>query len=88
MVNWDPITGDAAGGEEITMYEVWWDAGTSGASWATLKIEIAPSFTYTHTQVPSIEAGVDYQLKYVAYNLHGSGQYSPIGIITASAAPD
>jgi hypothetical protein len=69
------------------MYEVQWDAGTGGASWATLVIQATGSFTYTHTAASGVDSGAEYQLRYRATNLHGTGDWSAISYITASTVP-
>jgi hypothetical protein len=88
-ITWQALTGDDAGQEAITMYEVQWDDGTGGDSWVPLVIEVTGAFTYTFTADSShnIGSGVVYQLQYRATNLHGTGEWSAIASITASTVP-
>lgn len=80
------MTGDDAGQQAITYYEVQWDTGDG--SWVLLVLQSAGSYTYSHTQVAGITAGGAYQFKYRAANQHGVGEFSSIATIYASAAPD
>jgi len=90
-VTWAPLTGDDAGQETITAYEVWWDAGAGAGGWALRVYEptpAAPAFTYTYTWSDGITSGEAYQLKYRAANQHGVGEWSAVSTIIASTVPE
>lgn len=59
-VTWAALTGDDAGGEPITSYEVWWDTGSGGSSWTLLVFQPAGSFTYSYTWSAGITSGASY----------------------------
>lgn len=80
------MTGDDAGQQAITYYEVHWDTG--GGSWVLLVLQSSGSFTFSHTQSAGVTAGGAYQFKYRAANQHGVGEYSAVATIYASAVPD
>lgn len=91
QIVWYALTGDAAGQDTVTLYEVYWDSGTAdagtGVAWALLIAESAGSFTFTRTITSGITAGRTYQFYYRASNQHGTGANSAISTITASAVP-
>ena len=85
QVEWAALTGDYAGQEPITLYAVYWDAG--GTTWPLLVLQSAGAFTFTFTQSSGITPGQAYRFKYRATNQHGTGDWSPIATIYASATP-
>lgn len=84
-VTWAALTGDNTGNEPITFYEVQWDMGLG--TWALFKFENAASPTYQHTQTSGVTSGTDYQFRYRASNVHGTGDYSPVSTIKAATVP-
>lgn len=91
QIVWYALTGDAAGQDAVTLYEVYWDAGTTdagtGVAWALLIAESTGSFTFTRTITSGITAGRAYKFYYRASNQHGTGASSAVSTITASAVP-
>jgi hypothetical protein len=59
-ITWAALTGDDAGQETITSYEVWWDTGAGGSSWTLLTFQPSGSFTYTYTWSAGITSGEAY----------------------------
>jgi hypothetical protein len=76
-----------AGQDPITLYEVYWDAGSGGTSWPLLVLQSAGRFTFTFTQASGVTPGVAYLFRYRASNQHGTGDWSPTATIYASAPP-
>ena len=87
QVEWAAVTGDAAGQDPVTLYEVYWDAGSSGSSWPLLVLQSSGHFTFTFTQASGVSPGAAYQFRYRASNQHGTGDWSPTATLYASAPP-
>jgi len=85
QVEWAALTGDDAGQEPITLYAVYWDAG--GTTWPLLVLQSAGSFTFSFTQSAGVEPGGAYRFRYRATNQHGTGDWSPIATVYATATP-
>jgi hypothetical protein len=60
VATWSALTSTAAsGGTAITSYELSWDSGTNGASWAALNGYSSPDTSLTYTE-SSVTAGATY----------------------------
>lgn len=88
QVKWTALTGDDAGDDTPTMYEVYWTPTSGGSTWALLVLEnAATGFTYTYTKATGIVSGLPYEFKYKVTNQHGVGLDSAIETIYAYATP-
>lgn len=81
MITWTALSGTDTGSDPITSYLVYWDAGTSGSTWALLYTDTTPALTYTITS--GITPGSTYQFKYKGVNQQGQGAFSTATSITA-----
>lgn len=59
-ITWTALTGDDAGQETITSYEVRWDTGDGGSTWTLLTFQMTGSFTYSYTWSAGITSGEAY----------------------------
>lgn len=90
-VEWGFLTtGAENGGSSIVSYSLEVDDGAGGSF-----IEIiggsplsAPYTLNSKIVTTAVASGATYQVRYRAYNVHGWGDYSPTGSITAATVPD
>jgi hypothetical protein len=85
QVDWAALTGDDTGRDPVTLYAVYWDAG--GATWPLLTLQSTGAFTFSFIQTSGITPGAAYRFRYRATNQHGTGDWSPIATVYASATP-
>jgi hypothetical protein len=92
VIEWDSLTGDETGDEEITQYQVYWDAGQLGINWFLIAQETLGEgvevFSYSHTITSGISVGTSYQFKYRAFNKYGYSPFSAISTIVTANRPD
>ena len=85
-----PPLGFEDGGSALLSLNLQWDAGTAGASWATLLGESPRSTTDSYT-VPLAQDGSDagktFKFRARAYNAHGWGALSDVANILAADYP-
>ena len=82
------VTGTNTGSSTILSYEIYWDGGSSVASWTSLTtITATGDLTQSYTQTTGITVGETYQYKYRATNVYGSGEFSDTTPILASNVP-
>jgi hypothetical protein len=80
------LTGDAAGQDAITSYEIYWDAGTNEASYVLI-VNSTSSVSFSATITTGVSSGTLYKFKYRARNQFGAGSYSSVTSIYAAVAP-
>jgi hypothetical protein len=89
VIEWTAITLDAdTGASPITSYNLYWDAGTSGVTWTSLKGEATENTSLTYTVSSGLTSGTDYQFQLRAKNIYGFGPFTAASTITASGVPD
>lgn len=88
QILWAPLTGDYSGKEPILSYEIYWDAGTNGATYEELHVARTP-FTYFLYQIeyPNVLAGMKYKFMYRGTNQQGVGAFSDPADIYATDFP-
>jgi len=79
--------GSEDGGSDITSYVVYWDSGTSGATFTALVGESSDNLLLEVSASSSITSGVEYQLKYFLRNSIGDSAFSPVLTIKAATVP-
>jgi large repetitive protein len=88
VVDWTSLAVSAAGYSVATSYNLYWDAGSSGASFVSLVGETSDSLATTFTVTTGVTEGGSYQFKVRAKNIHGFGSFSSVATIVASSVPD
>lgn len=88
VVDWSSLATSAAGYSDATSYNLYWDAGTDGASFVSLVGESSDSLTTSFTVSSGITEGEDYQFKVRAKNVHGWGDFSSVATLVPSSVPD
>lgn len=87
-VTWATLTGDAAGQDPITRYEIDWDAGTNGVSYTNIvNSTSAVTTSAIITEEMGLVSGTLYRFRYRAVNQQGAGAYSSVSSIYAATAP-
>lgn len=87
VLDWIAQTTAEGGYATVTSYNLYWDSGTSGATWTSLVGEAIVSTATTYTVSTGITSGSDYQFKLKSKNVHGWGDYSSVTTVTASSVP-
>lgn len=88
VVDWTSLAVSAAGYSAATSYNLYWDAGTSGASFVSLVGESSDSLATSLTVTTGVSEGGSYQFKVRAKNIHGYGSFSSVATLVASSKPD
>jgi hypothetical protein len=76
------------GGSTLTSLALYWDAGTSGATWTALHGSSPYSLDTQFTVSTGITIGALYQFKHRARNIFGEGEYSDPVTVKAATKPD
>lgn len=88
VVDWTALATNEAGYSDATSYNLYWDAGSSGASFVSLVGESSDSTATSYTVSTGITEGNDYQFKVRAKNVHGYGDFSSVVTLVPSSVPD
>jgi large repetitive protein len=75
-------------GASILSYNLYWDAGTNGATFTSLRGLLTDYTGLTHTQTSSVDIGDSYQFKVRAKNIWGWSAFSPVLTVVAAHKPD
>jgi len=87
VIEWTALLTSEAGYADASSYNLYWDAGTAGASYVSLVGETSASLLTTYTVSTLVTEGNDYLFKVRAKNVHGWGDFSTVATVTASSVP-
>jgi len=87
-ITWDALTlSDDMGGSTITSYSLEWDSGLGTSAYTVLVGFSSNNLLTSYTVYSGVTAGVDYEFRLRAKNIHGWGPYSNIVTLVASSVP-
>ena len=87
QLQWSLLTSPDDGYSSITTYAVFWDAGTSGATFTDLVGVASDYLLSSYLVTTNVTSGTTYQFKVQARNYWGWGALSSAGTVKAATTP-